>query len=108
MTRLSYSLVASALALGLMSSTAQGHDVWSNGEPVPAWIKSSCCGISEAHMLGPDEVWLADDGWHFRDIDAVIPRDQVLPSQDGQTWGFWNPALGRIAIPVCFFAPMEF
>jgi hypothetical protein len=108
MTRLSYSFVASVLALGLMSSSAQAHTTWANGDPIPLWITSACCGFADAHMLTPDEVSLQDDGWHINGINTVIPRDKVLPSQDGQIWGFWNPALGPDVPIYCFFAPMEF
>ena len=30
-----------ALALAALSSAAPAHDVWSNGEPVPAWVKKA-------------------------------------------------------------------
>ena len=96
-----------ALALAAIPPAA-AHDQWADGAPVPAWVKSACCGPSDAHMLAENEVSLQDDGWHIRGIDTVVPRDRVLPSQDGQIWGFWNPASGPNAPIYCFFAPMEF
>ena len=45
--------VASSLVI---AGAAQAHDAWRNGDPIPAWVKSSCCGSSEAHLLSEEEV----------------------------------------------------
>jgi hypothetical protein len=96
------------IACLLLAPSAQAHDQWANGDPIPAWVKAECCGPADAHQLSPDDVSLQDDGWHFRQVDTVVPRGKELLSQDGAIWAFWNPALGRDAPIYCFFAPMEF
>ena len=52
--RVSRSIIALAAGLALFSSAA--HDRWDNGEPVPAWVKTECCGPKDAHHLRPDQV----------------------------------------------------
>ena len=68
--------------------------------------KDACCGQADAHLLSLDAVSLQDDGWHIQGMN-VVPPDHVLPSQDGQFWGFGEPN-GPDASIYCFFAPMEF
>jgi hypothetical protein len=83
---------------------AVGHDAWSNGAQVPAWIKKACCGPSEVHQLPADKVHALPDGYHVDGLATVIPYSRVLPSPDGAFWGFWNPdALNPVVF--CFFAP---
>jgi len=40
----------------LASPSAIAHTVWANGETVPPWVRSSCCGVSDLHHLTPDMV----------------------------------------------------
>jgi hypothetical protein len=40
---MSRSITALSLALALLR-TAHAHDRWYNGEPVPEWVKTVCCG----------------------------------------------------------------
>ena len=83
---------------------AVGHDVWSNGAQVPAWVKKACCGPSEVHQLSADKVHALRDGYHVDGLATVIPYSRVQPSPDGAFWGFWNPdALNPVVF--CFFAP---
>lgn len=42
---------------------AIAHDRWSNGAKVPEWVKHSCCGEADAHMLSPAQVHQTDDDW---------------------------------------------
>ena len=100
-------LIALALALLLLGVCgAQAHDRWADGSPVPPWVKSMCCGPNDVHELAEGDAWQENDGWHFRDLDAIVPDSRVLPSQDGHMWGFWYPAAGRAAAVYCFFVPM--
>ncbi len=69
---------------------AWAHDFWSNGEPVPAWVKAECCGPRDVHHLRPSAVHIAVDGYHVDGLRSVIPFSRTLPSPDGQYWGFWN------------------
>jgi hypothetical protein len=82
---------------------ACGHDLWSNGREVPPWIKTACCGPSEAHRLAAEQVHALPDGYHVDGLATVIPYSRVQPSPDGEFWGFWNAdALNPIVF--CFFA----
>lgn len=94
--------LAACLALA-MAAPARGHQQWANGEPVPAWVKSSCCGPDDAHLLRADRVHLRADGVHIDGINTVVPYERVLPSPDGRIWGFWNPAVGVDAPVYCLF-----
>ena len=78
--------VASSLVI---AGAAQAHDAWRNGDPIPAWVKSSCCGSSEAHLLSEEEVHHFD-GYYIVDSFGPqhIPDSKVLPSQDDAYWGF--------------------
>lgn len=99
-----------ALIFSLASAPAAlSHDQWSNGGKVPDWVKQSCCGPADAHHLTPDQVhdmgtYYIVDGYHRK-----IPHDQVLPSQDGDYWIFYNnySTYGQSAV-YCFFVPMDF
>lgn len=87
---------------------AGAHDFWSNGEPVPLWVKAECCGPGDAHHLEAGAVHIRADGYHIDGIATVVPIAQALPSQDGSYWAFWNPLdwSGTPAI-FCFFAPLN-
>jgi hypothetical protein len=115
---LKWLLLIAALAL---ASPAVAHDYWSNGDKVPDWIKSSCCGKADAHHLRPDQVhdygdWYEIDGYTAN--GGKIPRVRAQPSQDGEYWVFYAdyPAqqgmMGRQAASqstvYCFFVPMAF
>jgi hypothetical protein len=87
-------VVASILAMVI---PARSHDVWTDGSPVPDWIKSSCCGKADAHHLTPEQVH--DMGDYYR-IDGMTndipksfrgtPNSAILPSQDGDYWVFYK------------------
>ena len=84
--RLSRSIIAPAAGLGLFPSAAHAHDRWDNGEPVPGWVKTECCGPKDAHHLRPDQVRRNAAGDYVVDIHPdPIPAHIVLPSQDGST-----------------------
>jgi len=70
--------VASSLVI---AGAAQAHDAWRNGDPIPAWVKSSCCGSSEAHLLSEEEVHHFE-GYYIVDSFGPqhIPDSKVLPS----------------------------
>ena len=94
-------LMAACLSV-TASLPATGHDKWANGEQVPAWVASACCGQAEAHVLGPQEYWIDSHGFHVVGIDQVVPLDKVLPSQDGKVWAFYN-VMSRNAVVHCVF-----
>lgn len=82
---------------------AHAHSLWANGAAVPAWVRSSCCGPNDAHLLEESQVHAGADGFHIDGLKTVVPYDKVLPSQDGRIWGFWDPSRGPDAPVYCFF-----
>ena len=40
---------AALIPLLALAGPAAAHDVWADGSPVPAWVKSSCCGPAAHH-----------------------------------------------------------
>lgn len=97
-------LAAGFLAL---STQAQGHDFWANGEPLPPWVKAECCGPGDAHHLRFSAVHIMHDGYHIDGLKTVVPIERALPSQDGQAWAFWNPLGEPTPVIFCFFYPLN-
>ncbi len=91
----------------IAAGPAHGHDFWSNGEEVPIWVKSVCCGKADAHHLKPSAVHIMADGVHIDGLDVVIPITRVLPSMDGQPWAFWNPSAEPTPLIYCIFLPLN-
>lgn len=87
---------------------ACAHDVWANGEPVPAWVKKSCCGPEDVHHLKPSQVHLTAKGWRVDGYPDLIPIGKELPSADGDYWIFYRTLLnGQASMVYCFFAPLN-
>lgn len=57
--------IAMATALALLPVPALPHDLWSNGQPIPDWIKSSCCGAADAHHLTPEQITRRDEDYYL-------------------------------------------
>jgi hypothetical protein len=97
------------LALFLCSNLAAfSHDLWINGEPVPAWIKNSCCGPADAHHLLSSQVHALRDGWHIDGYPFTLSYGRELPSQDGDFWVFYATLeAGGVSPVYCFFAPVQ-
>ena len=93
------------LAVLLLTTPASAHDAWINGEPIPSWVRSSCCGPSDAHHIPASAVRVMPDGYHIDGINTVVPIDRALPSQDGAIWGFWLPTAEPNPTIYCFFFP---
>jgi hypothetical protein len=103
------SIIALAAGLSLFPSTARTHARWDNGEPVPAWVKTECCGPTDAHHLRPDQVRRNAAGDYVVDIyPDPIPAHIALPSQDGDYWLFFYNDYGFYGIVRCFFVPALF
>lgn len=127
-------LATLALALSI-PSLALAHTRWSNGDPIPSWVKSSCCGPADAHHLEPSQVH--DEGDYYtvdgytggsyagkilklvngmgeRGQTIQVPNPSIIPSQDGDYWIFYNDHLGSgfgantQSNVYCFFVPMDF
>ena len=97
-------LTCAALAI---TGPAHSHNFWENGEEVPAWVKSSCCGKADSRHLKASAVHIMADGVHIDGINTIVPMDRVLPSQDGQAWAFWNESLEPNPIIYCIFLPLN-
>ena len=91
----------------LAASPALAHDFWVNGEEVPAWVRSSCCGKADAHHIRASALHIMADGYHIDGISTVIPMSRALPSQDGQVWGFWAVPTVPNPIIYCLFVPLN-
>jgi hypothetical protein len=79
---MSRSIVALAASLAPFLTAANAHEYWANGEPIPAWVKTECCGPKDAHHLRPDQVRRNEAGDYVVDIyPDPIPAGMALPSQ---------------------------
>jgi hypothetical protein len=95
--------------LAIFPSAAHAHDRWDSGGPVPVWVKTECCGPSDAHHLRPDQVKRNADGDYLIDINPdPIPACIALPSQDGDYWLFFYNDYGFYGSIRCFFVPALF
>ena len=107
-----------AMLGALVVVPAGAHDQWTNGGPIPAWVKSSCCGPAEAHHLTADQVHRYGDYYRVDGYHRPIPIAVALPSQDGDYWIFYRDKDGAPGINgagsdgqsgvYCFFVPMAF
>jgi hypothetical protein len=100
--------LAAAFAVG--GAPAVAHELWSNGKPVPGWIKSACCGEADAHRLRPDQVRQNARGdYVVQGYHDPIAAKFALPSADGDYWIFYRDNLdGSRSAVFCFFVPIDF
>lgn len=98
-------LCAALLAAG--PSAGLAHDRWGNGEPVPPWVKATCCGPSDVHRIPASDIQARPDGYHIEGLTTVVPYDRALPSPDGAYWGFWSEEREPDVLIYCFFAPVN-
>jgi hypothetical protein len=107
-------LILAALLFWGATTFAHAHTQWTNGDPIPDWIKAACCGPADAHLLRPDQVTITDDYYYVEGYHGRIPRASALPSQDGHYWGFWREmaatpmSAATQSTMYCFFVPMDF
>ena len=103
------SIISLAAGLALFPTAAHAHDHWLNDEPVPAWVKTECCGPEDAHHLRLDQVRRNAAGDYVVDIyPDPIPARMARPSQDGDYWLFFYNDYGFYGIVRCFFVPALF
>lgn len=95
------------LLAALCASPALAHDFWSDGEPVPEYVKADCCGKADAHHLQASAVHIKSDGYHIDGLPSVIPMSKALPSPDGQYWIFFSNAGLPDPMIFCFFVPLN-
>lgn len=98
------------IAFLLADSLPQGalaHDVWVNGDPVPAWVKRQCCGPDDVHHLRDDQVHVTPDGYRLDGYRTPIPGSRLAPSPDGNWWVFYREYPdGTQSSVYCFFGPL--
>jgi hypothetical protein len=100
---------ALATAFALLPLSAFPHDVWSNGKPIPDWVKASCCGPADAHHLTPEQVTRrGEDYYLIQGYPHPVPVKGALPSQDGEYWIFYQDDPSGQSGIYCFFVPMVF
>lgn len=88
------------------TGVALAHDQWSDGEPVPNWVKSQCCGISDAHHLRAEQVHVTAGGYRLDGYGQILPENQLQPSPDGSWWVFYRDYPdGSQSSVYCFFGP---
>ncbi len=101
--------VAAVAGLSFVVSSAQqvwAHDEWSDGQPVPGWVKAQCCGPSDAHHLSAEQVHVTPDGYKLDGYARIIREDKLLPSPDGSWWVFYRDYDdGSQSTVYCFFGP---
>jgi hypothetical protein len=71
--------------LTAFASSAQAQDQWTNGEPVPPWVKKACCGPEDAQHLTAQQVEYKSDGWHVDGYQKIIPHGAELPRPTART-----------------------
>lgn len=98
------------IAISLFWGTpASAHDQWADGNPLPPWVKSDCCGKADVHRYTADQVTEDDNGYHFPDYPDAIPAQRALPSQDQYYYVFFaRLPNGMYSSVYCMFAPLTF
>lgn len=98
-------------ALAILAPTCVfAHDIGCDGKPVPANIKSSCCGAADAHLINDSNLQPDINGSYIVTIDGIrrlATADHVLPSPDGCYWVFYSNSW--IDSPIwCLLIPFNF
>jgi hypothetical protein len=78
-------LALSATLCVAFGGAGEAHEAWADGEAIPAWIKSACCGPSDAHHLRPEQVHrISEELYEVDGYFRPIPVSEALPSADGE------------------------
>ncbi len=89
----------SLVGLLLVTTSASAHDQWSNGKPIPEWVKKNCCAnespqvIDERRVhrvIGTDPITHVYGviGYRVDGFKNIIPVERRYDSEDGLTWIF--------------------
>jgi hypothetical protein len=98
-------ILGALLMIAATIGDARAHDLWTNDQPVPPWVKSACCGAKDAHNLPREAVHMMRDGYVMDGWDEVIPFAKTQPSPDDSYWIFYNRENGA-HILYCVFVPV--
>jgi hypothetical protein len=82
-----------------VTTAASAHDQWSNGKPIPEWVKKTCCMnetpqiIDERRVhrvIGTDPITHVYGilGYKVDGFPNIIPVERRYDSEDGLTWIF--------------------
>jgi hypothetical protein len=90
----------SLVGLLLVTTSASAHDQWSNGVPIPEWVKKWCCAEDESpqiiderrvhRVIGTDPITNVYGiiGYRVEGFRNMIPVERRYDSEDGLTWIF--------------------
>lgn len=99
-------IITALLVLLTGLGMARAHDRWADGSPVPAWVKSFCCGPADVHHYAYSEVKVTPEGLMLPDYHKPVPLSRALPSEDGDYWAFFiTYANGEQSEIYCLFVP---
>src|SRR3954449_3494506 len=101
------------LCIGLLGSgipieLAGAHEQWADGTRIPAWVRTSCCGVADVHRLGMAQAKHIDEegGWLVEGHHYIVPDYRVLASQDEFVWIFYTTYPDGVqSHSYCFFVP---
>jgi hypothetical protein len=66
----------------LFPNFVYAHDYWFNGKKVPSWVKSACCGPTDAHRLAMSNIHTAPWNDDYMIIDGYKnPYEKQLRCQ---------------------------
>jgi hypothetical protein len=91
----------SLVGLLLATTSASAHNQWSNGKPIPDWVKQVCCANNEGHQIDARQVHpvMGSDpmthqrqllGYRIEGMYNLVPIDRRFDSEDGLTWIFYS------------------
>lgn len=98
-------VLAFLVFLMIAGGMVQAHELWKNGDPIPAWVKTQCCGPADAHNLPDTDVTVTAQGYLVAGRRTPIPFSQAQPSPDQTFWIFY-PGDDPNGTVWCFFAPI--
>lgn len=100
--RLSAIVLLSTFSIAIVTA----HERWGDGTAVPAWIKVSCCGVSDVHRLSLTQLRRVKGGWYAEGYPRFLPDYQAMISQDEYVWLFYQTLPdGSESGVICFFVP---
>lgn len=99
-------LIFNVFAFAVIPMKSFGHEKWANGDPVPTWVKASCCGPSDIHHLEPEQVHVVPGGFRVDGYNEIIPQNKTSISPDNNWWIFYKTYSNGSQSPIyCFFIP---
>src|SRR4029077_6003711 len=93
--------MGSLVGVLLATTSASAHQQWSNGKPIPDWVKQVCCADDEGHQIDARRVHLVRGrdpmthqwqllGYRIEGFYNLVPIERRFDSEDGLTWIFYS------------------